>query len=135
MDENGNRNYETIPLNIVVERLKQGFSEVPEQNQKGDKLLEFLSPNDLVYVPTEEERINKARIDLSRLSKEQTQRIYKMVSSSNYQAFFIKCDVATPIVNKVEYSALNKMEKTIDGVMIKEYCLKLKVDRLGNISI
>lgn len=33
------------------------------------------------------------------------------------------------------FSPLNKTEKSIDGVMIKEFCVKLKVDRLGNISI
>ncbi|MDR1561093.1 MAG: hypothetical protein LBS23_01930, partial [Holosporaceae bacterium] len=31
-DENGNRTFETIPLNIVIERLKQGLPEVPEHN-------------------------------------------------------------------------------------------------------
>ena len=34
----------------------------------------------------------------------------------------------------MEYSPLNKMEKSIIGIMIKEVCVKLKVDRLGNIS-
>jgi CRISPR-associated endonuclease Csn1 len=33
----------------------------------------------------------------------------------------------------VEFSALNKMEKTIDGLMVKEICWKLNVDRLGYI--
>jgi len=134
-DENGKRSYETIQLNIVIERLKQGLSEVPEINEKGDKLLFHLSPNDLVYVSsTEDSSINQA-ININQLSKEQTGRIYKMVSSSGTQAFFIKSDVSTSIVNKLEYSALNKMEKAIDGTMIKECCIKLKVNRLGNISL
>ena len=34
----------------------------------------------------------------------------------------------------MEYSPLNKMERSITGIMIKEICIKLKVDRLGNIS-
>ena len=135
MGENGGRNYETIPLNIVIERLKQGLSEVPETNAKGDKLLDYFSPNDLVYVPTEEEKVTSSLIDFKNINKEQKQRIYKMVSSSGTQAFFIKYEVATSIVNKIEYSPLNKMEKTIDGVMIKESCIKLKIDRLGNISL
>jgi CRISPR-associated endonuclease Csn1 len=131
--ENGIRNYETIPLNIVIERLKQGLSEVPETNAKGDNLFDYLSPNDLVYVPSTEEKLNANSIELNNLNKEQVQRIYKMVSSSGTQAFFVKSEVATSIVIKMEYSALNKMEKTINGVMIKECCIKLKIDRLGNI--
>ncbi len=44
-------------------------------------------------------------------------------------------DSLPEIVDKSEYSALNKMEKSIDGVMIKNFFVKLKVDRLGNITI
>lgn len=42
-----------------------------------------------------------------------------MVSSSGNQCFFVKSEVALPIVNKNEYSTLNKMEKSIEGYMIK----------------
>ena len=41
----------------------------------------------------------------------------------------IPINVATAIVNKVEYTQLNKIELTKE----KEICIKLKVDRLGNI--
>ncbi|WP_080902875.1 type II CRISPR RNA-guided endonuclease Cas9 [Parabacteroides sp. Marseille-P3160] len=129
VDEEGNRSYETIPLNIVIERLKQGLTDVPEINEKGDKLLFHLSPNDLVYVPTEEE--NAKPLDREELHQN---RIYKMVSSSGSQCFFIKSEVANSIVNKIEYSALNKMERAIDGTMIKQVCIKLKVDRLGKVE-
>lgn len=127
-DDEGNRSYETIPLNIVIERLKQGLKEVPERNEKGHNLLFFLSPNDLVYVPVEEELSTSLNHQLDR------NRIYKMVSSTGNQCFFVKSEVASPIVNKVEYSVLNKMEKSIDGIMIKQVCWKLQVDRLGNIQ-
>lgn len=133
IDDGGNKNLETFPLNIVIERLKQGLSEVPEKNEKGNTLLYFLSPNDLVYVPTEEEKANPLSVDFKNLSKEQHQRIYKMVNASNTQCFFIKAEIATSIINKLEFSNQNKMEKTIDGIMIKDNCWKLKLDRLGNI--
>ncbi|MPN23454.1 CRISPR-associated endonuclease Cas9 [bioreactor metagenome] len=130
-NENGKRNYETIPLNTVIERLKQGLGAVPEINEKGDKLLFYLSPNDIVYVPVnEDDRL----IISSDLSKEKCENLYKMVSSSGTQCFFIKSEVATSIVNKMEYSPLNKMEKSIDGIMIKEVCWKVEVDRLGKIT-
>lgn len=133
-DDKGKRNYDTIPLNIVIERQKQGQQSVPEINEASNKLVMQLSPNDLVYVPTDEEKEQKNKIDFEKLTKEQKKRIYKMVSSSGTQCFFIRIDIATSIVNKVEFSALNKMEKSIDGVMIKECCFRLKVDRLGNIK-
>jgi len=131
MDKNGKRFYETVSLNIVIERMKQGLNVVPERNDKGE-LLFYLSPNDLVYVPTEKENVHT--IDWNNLNKEQLNRIYKMVSCTGNQCFFIRHSVATSIVNKVEFSPLNKMEKSTDNVMIKECCIKLKIDRLGNIK-
>lgn len=134
------RNYETIPLNEVIAHQKQ-VAHLPKKerlpiqpNNKKGKFLFTLSPNDLVYVPTDEELMNIDAIDLNNLKQEQFNRIYKMVSSSGIQCFFIKSEVAATIWNKNEYSALNKMEKDIDGTMIKERCIKLKVDRLGNIT-
>ena len=55
-----------------------------------------------------------------------------MVSSSGNQCFFIKYNIATSIVNKMEFSSLNKMEKSIEGIMIKDCCYKFVTDRLGN---
>ena len=122
----GKRSYETIPLNVVIERQKQGLQAVPETNEKGQQLLYTLSPNDLVYVPTTEENFDENKINV--------ERIYKVVSFTGVQLFFIKQDISTTIVNKVEFSALNKTERAIDNTMIKDVCVKLKVDRLGNIS-
>ena len=62
------------------------------------------------------------------------ERVFKMVSFTGIQAFFVSNNIATSIVDKMEFSALNKMEKSIDGMMIKSLCLKLEVDRLGKIK-
>lgn len=132
-DDKGKRLFETVPFNIVVERQKQGLSPVPEINEQGERLLFYLSPNDLVYVPEPEEIENPTTIDFSQLNEQKVKNMYKMVSSSSYQCFFIRHDIANCIVNKVEFSALNKTEKSIDGSMIKEVCWKIKVDRIGNI--
>lgn len=126
-DKDGCRTFDTIPLNEVIDRMKNGLPPVPEKNAAGDKLLFYLSPNDLVYVPSEEEILN------GRESYDRT-RIYKLVSSSGSQCFFVNERVASTIVNKVEFSPLNKMERAVSGEMIKEICIPLKVDRLGNIT-
>lgn len=133
-DENGKRSFTSIPLNEVIERQKQGLSAVPEINEKGHKILFHLSPNDLVYVPTEEELDNKFSINKNSPAKIQTSRIYKVVSFSGSQVFFIRQEIASPIVNKAEFSTLNKMERSIDGSMIKEMCEKINIERLGNIG-
>ena len=127
-DETGKRSFDTIPLNVVIERLKGGLGPVPEVNSVGEKLLFYLSPNDLVYVPTEDDVKSGATNCIT------ADRLYKMVSSSGAQCFFLNERVATTIVNKVEFSPLNKMERALTGEMIKEVCLPLKVDRLGNIT-
>lgn len=134
-DKEGSRSYETIPLNIVVERLKQGLKEVPEKKivlEKGEEkelhLLFSLSPNDLVYVPTEEE--SESGISSMNIKPE---RIYKMVSSSGYQCFFVPNYISTPIVQTTELGSNNKSEKSWDSVQIKQKCIKLTIDRLGNL--
>ena len=121
-DKTGKRSYETIPLNIVIERQKQGFPSVPEFNEKGHSLLMTLSPNDLAYIPTEGENVDFNNIDFN--------RIYKVVSFTGGRLYTIPLSVSISIVNKIEYTQLNKIELTKE----KEIIIKLKIDRLGNIS-
>ena len=86
----------------------------------------YLSPNDLVYVPTADELLSKA----CSLDKN---RIYKMVSATKSECLFIPHSVAKPIYDKVEFEALNKMGRALTGEMIKSVCWKIEVDRLGHI--
>ncbi|MBA7516153.1 CRISPR-associated endonuclease Cas9 [subsurface metagenome] len=139
--ENGNRNYETVPFNEVIAHQQQ-IAHLPEEertpipvnNEKG-RFLFALSPNNLVYVPTEEEIDNTGLVDFNNLIKEQVERIYKMVSCTGNQCMFIRNDIATTIINKYEFSPLNKMERAItkEENMIKEICWKLQINRLGKI--
>lgn len=128
--ENDNkRSFATIPLNVVISRLKQGLPPVPE-NEKEYTPKYVLSPNDLVYVPTQEELGNSViKHPLNR------ERIYKMVSCTGNECLFIPYSSALPIVDKIEYQSLNKMGRAITGEMIKDICIPLKVDRLGNITL
>ncbi len=127
--EDGTRDYATIPLSEVAERLKQGLMPCPEKNEKEIPLLFHLSPNDLVYVPTDDE-LQEDHISIEDLNKK---RIYKFVSASGKQSCFIPFSVATSIVDKTEFSRHNKLERDLDGNMVKERCWKLVTDRLGNI--
>ena len=58
-----------------------------------------------------------------------------MVSSSGTQCCFIKATVANSVIDKQEFTRHNKMERAISGEMIKEKCIPIKVDRLGNVTI
>ncbi|MEQ9378032.1 MAG: HNH endonuclease domain-containing protein [Imperialibacter sp.] len=132
-DENGNRSYNTIPLNIVIERQKQGLYPVPDSNEIGNKLLTYLSPSDLIYVPSHDEIESPSQIDFENLNSEHVKRIYKMVSTTQDKLECVPIHYASPILVN-EMGSNNKSQNTIDGVQIKSVCLKLKVDRLGNIS-
>jgi CRISPR-associated endonuclease Csn1 len=125
--KDGKRSFETIPLNIVIERLKKGLSPVELRNEKDF----YLTPNDLVYVPTEEGQENINNINPKSFDKEQKRNIYKVVSFTGTRLYCIPYSVASTIVNKLEYTQLNKIEFTKE----KESLIKLKIDRLGNISL
>lgn len=133
-DMKGKRTYETIPLNIIIERQKQGLDSVPHLNEEGHQLLFYLSPGDLVYVPDIEERNDGNLKSREALSKKQLERIYKVVSFTGNRLYAIPHSVADVIVDKVEFTQLNKLEFSLDKLSIKDVCIKLKVDRLGNIT-
>lgn len=123
-DASGKRTFETIPLNKVIDRLKNRMSPVPEVNGAGHKLLFHLSPNDLVYVPGKEELLSSQAI------KHKFEHVYKIVSFTNKRLYAIPYNVSNVIVDKLEYGALNKIEFTKE----KDFCIPLKVDRLGMIT-
>ena len=142
IDENNKRSYETIPLNEVIERLKQGLTPVPNNNEKGHKLLFHLSPNDLVYVPSIDENRAFSAHDSMSLAQIEPNNIYKMVSSTGSECHFVRANIAALIKpydakSKVgEFGSLNKLETTIDNqIRIKEMCIKLNVSRIGNMQI
>lgn len=123
------RTFASVPLNEVIERQKKGLSSAPKD--VNDNLPIFvLSPNDLVYLPTEEELKNS---EISQpLDKE---RIYKMVSCTEGEAHFIPAFIANPILQTIELGSNNKAQRAWTGEMIKEICIPIKVDRLGNITL
>lgn len=140
-DKIGKRSFETIPLNIVIERQKQGLTSVPLENEKGSRLLFDLSPNDLVYVPEADENID-GNFNLSNLNNEQIKRIYKVEKTSGVECYFVRQDIAYLIKQydaktKIgELESQNKLQVTMtdDRIKIVDVCLKINCDRLGNIN-
>ncbi len=108
-------------------------------------MIDYLSPDDLVYVPTLEEQENHNNIDFTNLTNEQMTRIFFVNDFSGSTCYFRPNRIAKAIVEKeVDMNYDKKKNKTtgsfdiktasLDGVQIKEVCIKLKIDRLGNIS-
>lgn len=128
INKDGLRSFDTIPLNEVIERLKNRLSPVPEINKNGDKLLFYLSPNDLVYLPTEEEIVNNKT-----LNEIDSKNIYKVVSSTSNELHCIPASIAFPIIQTKELGSNNKAQRAWNGEMIKEVCIPIKVNRLGKI--
>ncbi len=142
------RSFATVPLNIAVERLKQHLKPVPEVNENGEKLLFWLSPNDLVYVPTPDE------MESGHISEPLDKgRIYKFVDPDGNNGAFTPCSLAAvifahnyndqkklnisfPIQDEIGLgSPRSKNTKAISGEYIRNICVPLEVDRLGRVII
>lgn len=144
-DNAGKRNFSSIPLNVVIERLKQMLGPVPDLNEEGQRLLFYLSPGDLVYIPTHEEIENGERIDLDNIKKTKTDRIF-VVNDFSTTCYFVPNRIAKAIVPKEVDMKYNKEKDKItgsydtktasfEGKQIKDVCIKLSFDRLGDISL
>ena len=61
------------------------------------------------------------------------ERIYKFVSCTGNVCDCIPHFVASPILQTIELGSNNKAQRTWSGEMIKEICVKIKTNRLGQI--
>ena len=84
-----------------------------------------------MYLQTQE---NSPSINIRNLTKDQNKLIYKIVSFTGNRLYAIPYSIAESIVDKVEFTQLNKLEFSLERLSIKDVCIKIKVDRLGNIS-
>ncbi|CAN5400056.1 hypothetical protein BH09BAC3_BH09BAC3_03890 [soil metagenome] len=143
----------SLAAHKAIERLVKGL---PIADAKEGFKTIILSPNQLVYVPTPDEIRNPESIDLETKDKKRRKeifaRVYKMVSCSDKECHFIPHFISTSIIGTAELGSNEKAEKAWDGkieylpdskgklsrrnsgTIIKEICIKLKVDRLGNIK-
>jgi len=122
-DKDNSRSYESIPLNVAVERLKNHLP-VADYTKGESKLMFVLSPNDLVYIPDMSGEVPDV-LDIS--------RIYKMVSFTGNELYFVGANVANVIKQGFEFGSLNKIQ-TLNSINLKSVCVKIIVDRLGFIT-
>lgn len=144
----GKRKYKTIPLEEVVARMKLKLHPVNDTDEEGNKLLFCISPNDMVYLPTPDElsngHINQDNIDAN--------RVYRFVDSSGTIANFVPSKIANVIYHLKKEQAeqfcmddtiqdelgkgspQSKNQKAITGEMVKDLCVPLIVNRIGEIK-
>ncbi|HCR69904.1 MAG TPA: type II CRISPR RNA-guided endonuclease Cas9, partial [Anaerolineae bacterium] len=157
LDLGGNRSFETISLDKVVERQKQKLSPVPEKKvievkKKNEKeihelkLENYLSPDDCIYIPTDDEKENIHDIDFNNLTNEQLNKIFFVNDFSGTTCYFRPNRIAKAIAPKeIDMNFEEEKNKlmgsfdtktaSFEGKQIKDRCIKLKVNRLGDISL
>ena len=58
-----------------------------------------------------------------------------MVSCTGNEGYFIPCNISSPIAPVIELGSNNKAQRSWTDDMIKEVCIPIGVDRLGNILL
>jgi CRISPR-associated endonuclease Csn1 len=128
---NGNKNIGSIISNYFTNK------------HTGKKLLFTLSQEDTVYFPYADETNIELPNDFSSPSyqsfwfnddKKRWKRIYKVIKFSGDRIYFLNHNISQVIENKTEFGSQNCFEK-IEGGTIKQTCIKIEVDRLGNINL
>lgn len=131
-------------LSIALQYLEaNGFTIIPTKQENG-KLLFSLSPNDLVYVPSQDD-LDSPIINGKLFTANPKGRIYKFVSCTGGEGHFVHHAYAVGIVNN-EQGTNNKSERMLDfkhlraffdekgkPLMIKNVCWKVETNRLGHI--
>jgi CRISPR-associated endonuclease Csn1 len=138
--------FQSIPTHKAIEKIIK--NEPIAEDKEGYKKI-ILQPGDLVYVPIKEEyekikdnHLLSEIIDLN-CKKNLENRTYKVVSFSKKDLLCIKSSISDCIIpydrkqkSKGEIGWDNKSPTTLQNdIIIKEVCIKLKVDRLGNVQL
>ena len=148
------RSYLTIPLTVMIDCQKkygvkwkvniETYLKEKDLITAEENLLFILSPNDLVYVPKKED-MQDGRMSIDK------DRIYKFIDPNLNKGNFVpyssanvifsikfsdkkKMGISYPIQDEFGIgSPCSKNPRALTGEMIKETCIPIKVDRLGNV--
>lgn len=152
LEKNGQRSFDIITFFDAVNLLKEEFNKAPDKNifdknkvfkqyfEETSKanLLFTLKQGDAVYVPNIGEEVildPKSPLfnDFWNNKEARSKGIHYVTKYSGKQIYFIKHDIADSIVKGKEFGSQNAYE-IINGLSIKQCCIKINIDRLGNIT-
>jgi CRISPR-associated endonuclease Csn1 len=153
MEKNGKRIFDLISFFDAANLLKENFKNAKNKSELNKdavfksyfedkhkaRLLFTLKQGDPVYMPsTNEEVIIDPKSPLYEGfwgdKMERSKKIHYVTKFSGSQIYFIKHDVSIPIVKGQEFGSQNANE-FIDDRSIKNHCIKIDIDRLGNVTL
>jgi CRISPR subtype II RNA-guided endonuclease Cas9/Csn1 len=150
LEKDGQRSYDIISLFQATEYLKEKFlsSKSRDNLDKYKLFTQFFDLNnqgtllfalkilDLVYLPNENEDVildQESTLFNSYWKKDVNKnQIYVVNKFSGKQIYFTQHTTAEVIEKKIELGSQN-MEEFVNGRKVVEYCIPIKLDRLGNI--
>ena len=129
-----------IEFNKAIDKTKfnkelvfKKYFEEENEATKGGKLLFTLKQGDPIYLPSEgeEEMITNPEFWKDKIAR--SKNIHYVTKYSGDEIYFINHSVADSIVRGREFGSQNAYQN-IENKSIKKYCIKLSIDRLGNIK-
>lgn len=152
MEKDGKRVFDLISFYDATNLLKDEFKEATDkknfskeqvyknhfQVKNKAKLLFTLKQGDPVYMPSNGEEVvvdadSPLYEDFWKDTEARSNNIHYVTKYSGNQIYFINHNVANPIIKGKEFGSQDAYEKVGD-LSIKEHCIKLNIDRLGNIK-
>ncbi|MGJ1198461.1 type II CRISPR RNA-guided endonuclease Cas9 [Sphingobacterium spiritivorum] len=146
------RHYDLITFFDAANLLKSEFNASEDKNKfnKGDlfrkyfekrnnaRLLFTLKQGDVVYFPDDNEEVildesSPLFINYWKNVSERSKNIYVVQKFSGKEIYFLKHTIADTIAKKIEFGSQDCYQ-SLNGKSIKEFCIKIDSDRLGNIS-
>lgn len=130
---------------ILQKKLKDEPLLPPKKNFR----IQVLQTNDLVYIPTKEERQkiegNIPVIEIIDLKnqKKLRGRLYRVNDFSEHNIYFVPNSLSSSITDKELHNSagfkttrfINFSNDNEEDVMLKEVCIKVKFDRIGNVIL
>ena len=149
LEKNGIRHFDEISFfdatYIANRAFKMGNKNIQiaikthfEKEHTDSKLLFLLKQNEMVYLPPNGEiaildSTNSMYEEFWNNKLERSKHVYVVVKFSGKEIYFLKHDIANTLINKVEFGSQNCYQK-INDISIKDRCIKIAIDRLGNIK-
>jgi CRISPR/Cas system Type II protein with McrA/HNH and RuvC-like nuclease domain len=153
MEKNGNRVFDLITFFDATNLLKDAFNKSTDkktfnkelifknyfEEKNKTTLLFTLKQGDPVYMPKVNEEVitnpqSPLYNDFWNDKSARSENIYYVTKYSGNQIYFIKHSIANPILKGKEFGSQNAYEM-VNNLSIKKYCIKLKIDRLGNVYV
>ena len=152
LEKNGKRLFEIITFFDAANLLKEEFNKLRDKNNFNKekifknyfekkcnaKLLFTLKQGDPVYMPKIDEEVitdpaSPMYKDFWSNKVDRSQNIHYVTKFSGQEIYFIKHNIAEPIVKGKEFGSQNAYQN-IFGMSIKQKCIKISIDRLGIIN-